>query len=206
MKKKKEEFYYKNLCSCVEIACEATKVLNETVKHYDRDVIKDKLAVMHELEQKGDAKRHKMMAALNKAFITPIEREDLVSLSNCLDDITDGVEDILLEIYMCDVAEIRKDVIPMLELLQKCIKALGEVMDELKDFKHSKTIEKCIINVNEIEEKGDQLFVENMHNLHMDKDVRTIIVWRNIYECIENCIDACEHTADIVSAVMMKNT
>lgn len=206
MKKKKEDFYYKNLSTCVEVAYDAAVVLKETVNEYNIDDIKEKLTVMHELEQKGDAKMHKMMSALSQAFITPIEREDLVALSNYLDDITDAVEDVMLEIYMSNVEKIRKDIIPMLDLLMESIDALGSVIKELKDFKHSKTIEKGIIHVNDLEEKGDQLFVENMHRLYQESDIRTIIIWRHIYECIENCLDSCEHAADIVATVMMKNS
>ena len=206
MKKRKEEFYFKNLCNCVEISYDAAKMLRDIMDDFDKDTIKEKVNAMHELEQKGDNQKHKMMEALSQAFITPIEREDLIALSNYLDDITDAVEDVLLQIYMCDVEKIRKDVMPMIILLQECIRELGKVLKELEDFKHSKTIGKYIINVNDLEEKGDQLFVENMHCLYQEGDIRTIVTWRKIYECLENCMDTCEHAADIVSTVMMKNS
>ena len=160
---------------------------------------------MHELEQKGDAKKHKMMAALSQAFITPIEREDLVALSGYLDDITDAVEEILVQIYMCNVEFIRTDTLPMVELLVACIGALGEVLGELKNFKHSKLLENRIIRVNELEEQGDMQYVETMHRLHQENDLRAILVWSNIYQTIENCMDTCEHTADVVTTVIMKN-
>ena len=105
MKKKKEEFYYKNLCSAMEYAYQAAQFLTETLKHFDKETIQEKLDAMHELEQKGDVKKHKMMKALSQAFITPIEREDLVSLSGYIDDITDAVEEVLLQIYMSNVTE-----------------------------------------------------------------------------------------------------
>ncbi|MBQ8038861.1 MAG: DUF47 family protein [Lachnospiraceae bacterium] len=206
MKKRKEEFYYKNLSNCVEISYDTAKMLKNIISDFNKDKIKGQLDEMHELEQKADSQKHKMMKALSQAFITPIEREDLIALSNYLDDITDAVEDVLLHIYMCDVSQIRKDVMPMVMLLLDCIKELGKVLQELPDFKHSKSIEKYIINVNELEEKGDQLFVENMHRLYQEEDIRTIISWRKIYECLENCMDSCEHAADIVSTVMMKNS
>ena len=206
MKKKKEEFYFKNLNSCVEISYEAAKLLMDVTKNFEQEKIGKKLDEMHELEQKADSKKHKMMEALSTAFITPIEREDLIALSHCLDDITDSIEDVLLQIYMCNVSKIRKDVFPMIELLLECIKELGQVLNELPEFKHSKAISKYIINVNDIEEKGDKLFIKNMHNLHKEDDVRTIIEWRKIYECLENCMDSCEHAADIVSTVIMKNS
>ena len=206
MKKKKEEFYYKNLCSAIEYSYQAAQFLSETLKNYDQEMLPEKLDAMHELEQKGDAKKHKMMKALSQAFITPIEREDLVALSGYIDDITDAVEEVLLQIYMSNVSAIRTDVFPTLDLLSECIKALGDVLEELKDFKHSKVIEDYIIRVNDLEEQGDRLYVENMHTLHQEDDIRNVVIWRTIYEYLENCIDTCEHVADIVGMVIMKNS
>ena len=39
-----------------------------------------------------------------------------------------------------------------------------------------------------------------------EKDVRNVIAWREIYTYLEKCADACEHVADIVGSVAMKNT
>lgn len=206
MKKKKEEFYYKNLRTCVECSYQAALFLQENLKNYDKAALKDKLAQMHELEQKADAKKHKMMTALSQAFITPIEREDLIALSNYLDDITDAVEEVMLQIYMCQVEQIREDMLPMAELLVECIQALSDVIQELKDFKHSKMIGEYIIRVNDLEEKADALHLKSMYRLHGEQDLRTIMVWRIIYEYMESCMDTCEHAADIVATVIMKNT
>lgn len=206
MKKKKEEFYYKNLRSCVDYSYQAALLLQENLKNYNKDDLKKKLDQMHEIEQKADAKKHKMMAALSQAFITPIEREDLIALSNYLDDITDAVEEVLLQVYMCQVDKIREDMLPMAALLTECIQALGDVLQELKNFKHSKVIDDYIIRVNDLEEKGDALYLENMYRLHGETDVRTVMIWRIIYEHMENCMDTCEHAADIVTTVMMKNS
>lgn len=205
-KKKKEEFYYKNLSASVEYSYQAAQFLRETLTHFHRGSMEAQLAQMHDIEQKADAKRHKMMAALGQEFITPIEREDLVSLSSCLDDITDAVEEILLQIYLSHIPSIRGDVFPMLELLLECIQALQQVLEELKHFRHSKKIEGYIIRVNDLEERGDTLYRESMYRLHEETDVRTILNWRGIYECIENCMDTCEHAADIVDMVIMKNS
>ncbi len=205
MKKKKEEFYFKNLCAAIEYSYQAAQFLKETLEHYDKKTLQEKLDAMHDLEQKGDIKKHKMMKALSQAFITPIEREDLVSLSSYLDDITDAVEEVLLQIYMSNVETIREDVFPTLNLLLECIQALGDVLEELKDFKHSKVIEDYIIRVNDLEEQGDKLYVENMYRLHQEENIRTVVIWRTIYEYLETCMDTCEHVADIVGMVIMKN-
>ena len=206
MKEKKDEFYYKNLNACIDYSYQAAQFLKETLEQFQIDMLQEQIAEMHEIEQKADTKRHKMTKVLSKAFITPIEREDLVELSSNLDDITDAVEEVMLQIYMSNVSVIRPDVFPMLNLLLDCIKALGDVLKELKDFKHSKKIEEYIIRVNDLEEQGDKLYLENMYQLHKEKDTLLIVSWRKIYDCLENCLDSCEHTADIVETVIMKNS
>lgn len=206
MKKKKDEFYFKNLSSCIDYSYKGAIYLKEILEQYDKDTLEEKLEIMHELEQKADGKKHKMMSAISRAFITPIEREDLVALSSYLDDITDAVEEVLLQIYMSNIDIIREDVLPMVNLLADCIKALGEVIKELKNFKHSKVIAEYIIRVNDLEEQGDNLYMENMYRLHKEQDIRTVVIWRPIYEHLENCIDTCEHAADIVTTIMLKNS
>lgn len=203
---KKDTFYFKNLYDCVECSYRAAQFLEETVREFDKTAIQEKMNEMHKLEQTGDAKKHEMMAALNKAFITPIEREDLVDLSDNLDDITDAIEEVLLQIYMCNVEEIRDDVLLTIHSLLDCIRCLRDVLKEFPNFKNSSAIAECIIKVNDLEEQGDALYMENMYRLHQENDVRTIVIWRTIYECIEACFDTCEHTADIVEMVMMKNS
>ena len=77
----------------------------------------------------------------------------------------------------------------------------------LKNFKHSKELKPSIIRMNTLEEKEDELFISSMRKLHVEEqDVRNIIAWREIYTYLEKCADACEHVADIVGSVAMKNS
>nr|WP_297932594.1 DUF47 family protein [uncultured Lachnoclostridium sp.] len=94
----------------------------------------------------------------------------------------------------------------MLYVRLACIQSLGDVLKKFHNLKSLTTISKHIVKVNDLEERGDQLYKENMYRLYREEDVRRIVMWRNIYECIENCFDTCEHAADIVQAVIMKNS
>lgn len=175
------------------------------LRTFEVEKLPENMAHMHEIEHKADMKKHKMMKTVSEAFITPIEREDLVALSNFIDDITDAVEDILRQIYITDIKTLRNDMIQSVETLESTIGFLKELMKQLPDFKHSKMIDKLIVEVNDCEEKGDCLFMDSMRNLYQETDVRTIIVWKDIYQCIENCMDTCEHVADAVEMIVMKN-
>ena len=47
---------------------------------------------MKEYETKGDIFVHEVITQLNDAFITPIEREDILQLAMSMDDVLDGLE------------------------------------------------------------------------------------------------------------------
>ena len=207
MKKKnsKDEFYFNNLSKCLKLAESAVALLTEYLSDYDSSRAEEYIASMHDIEQKADARRHKFMSTVSEAFITPIEREDLLALSNYIDDIVDGIEDILRHIYIAKVSVIRDDLPAMLDVLKNSVAALRRLVREMPDFKHSKQIEKLIIEVNDLEEQGDGLYMNSMRRLYSEKDIREILVWKDIYDCIETCIDTCEHAADTVRTVVMKN-
>ena len=70
-----------------------------------------------------------------------------------------------------------------------------------------KDLKEKIIRINTLEEVADQMFIENMHDLHSaDSNVLEIIAWREIYSYLEKCADACEEIADVVGSIVMNNT
>ncbi len=202
---KRDQFYFDNLSECIGISERAAHALLADLKDYDKVMLEEQLLEMHHIENTGDHSKHKLTEAVIRDFITPLEREDLVSLSNLIDDITDCIEELLRSIYIADVDEIRADIIPIIEVLVNCIATLKELVNEFKDFKKSKKIKELIILVNDYEEHGDRYYMKSLRDLYLSKDIGTIVIWKDIYEYIENCFDTCEDVADIIQTVMMKN-
>lgn len=80
-------------------------------------------------------------------------------------------------------------------------------MGEFENFKHSKKIHSLIVGLNDVEEECDKLYLSSMRDLARNsQDVLTTIAWRDIYNCMEACADACEHVSECVGSVIMKNT
>ena len=80
-------------------------------------------------------------------------------------------------------------------------------MGEFENFKRSKKIKELIVALNDVEEECDQLYLRSMRDLTQNgKDVLAILAWRDIYEGLEACADACEHVSECVGTVIMKNT
>ena len=207
MSKKSDSYYFQNFIECVECGCQAAKMLEDNLNHFDTGLLQDKLDELHRIEHDADKKKHEMMAVLVKAFITPIEREDIILLSQSIDEVTDKIEDVLIRIYINNVQQIRPEALAVIKVIIRCCEALKEVMEEFADFRKSKTLHGLIIEINALEEEGDRLFIESMRKLHAEvTDPIEIIAWREIYVYLEKCCDACEHVADVVESVIMKNT
>ena len=64
-----------------------------------------------------------------------------------------------------------------------------------------------IVALNDAEEECDRFYLKSMRSLAKESNnVWTVIAWRDIYDCMESCADACEHVSECVAAVIMKNT
>ena len=148
-----------------------------------------------------------MTDKLARAFITPIEREDIVELSQNIDTMTDQVEDVLMRIYMGNVQEIEPDALEMTDVVIQCCEKVRDLLKTFSDFRHSKEMKNRIIEINDLEETSDRLFMKSMRKLHTEcSDPLHIIVWREIYIYLERCADAWEDVADTVASGVMKNS
>lgn len=207
MSKKQDAFYFDNFVACAECSCQAIRLLQETLSDFRPGEISGRLTEIHEIEHQADSKKHILTDKLAKAFITPIEREDIISLSHHIDEVTDKIEDVLIRIYINNVQTIRPDAMELIRIVENCCKALTELLGEFSNFRHSDSIRKKIISINSLEEEADSLYIESMRRLHAEeKDPLEVIAWREIYDYLEKCADACEHAADTVGNIVMKNS
>lgn len=207
MSKKQDAYYYNNFITCAEYSCKAVHLLKEILTDFKPDEISAKMKEIHDIEHQADDAKHAMTDKLAKAFITPIEREDILALSHHIDDVTDKVEEVLIRIYINNVQEIPKEALQLLDIVCKCCEEVRNLLKEFADFKHSKSLRDKIISINTMEEEADALYISSMRKLHVeDKDVLHIIAWSEVYSYLEKCADACEHVADTVGSVVMKNS
>ena len=162
---------------------------------------------MPEVDHSKDEKKHDLLNVLTKAFITPLEREDITLLSQNIDEVIDKIEDVLLRIYCNNVRIIRPDALKLCEVIIRCSEAVKKLLAEFADFRKSKQLHDYIVTINTLEEEADELFISSMRMLHTTcSDPIMVITWREIYIYLEKCVDACEHVADTVEGVIMKNS
>lgn len=204
---KGDKFYYENFAACTALSKKAASYLVECLENYDASKVEDMLAQMHSIEHSADMKKHEMNEALAKAFVTPVDREDLDMLSQNLDNVIDIIEEIMQKFYIYDIQKIDPPAVEFAKNVVRSCELLCDMMAEFENFKRSKKIHSLIIALNDVEEECDKLYMTSMRALtQSDTEVLTVVSWRKIYETFEACADACEHVSECVGSVIMKNT
>ena len=201
---RKEEVFFDLFVETTELACTAAKKLDDLVTKLDD--VEEKIKTIKKIEHDCDQSIHKIMKQLNRSFITPIDREDIYEIAKALDNITDEIECVAHRFTMFNVTSVTDYAGAFSNLIVFCTKELKDLMVELKNLKTSKIIAKKIIEVNRIENEGDDLYRVAMTALFSSQvDPVDVIKWKDIYDHLENTLDACEDVANIVEGVVMKN-
>lgn len=204
---KGDKFYFENFVASASLSQKAAAYLVDCLGNYDPEKIETMMTEMHEIENQADIKKHEMSAALAKAFVTPVDREDLDMLSRQLDDVTDMIEEVLQILYINNIQSVDGEAVEFAKNIVKACQLLCELMEEFENFKRSKKIKELIITINDVEEDCDQLYLHSMRALSRDtSDAFRFMAWRDMYEHLEGCADAIEHVSECVGSVIMKNT
>lgn len=207
-KKEKDYDYFDYFIRTAAFACEAAACLHDSLADFNEDLFRSRMAKMHEIENRADNEKHDMMSRLSHEFITPIEREDIVALAQNLDDVVDAIDDVMLRIDMYCLTEVCAEALVFTEMIIKCCDELYRAVTEFRSFKSSTALRESIRLINSIESEGDKLHSNCVRALFRtpDIDAKTVIAWSGIYEDLEMCLDACEHSTDVMESVIMKNT
>lgn len=199
--------YFKMMAETAVCAKGAADKLKDILENFTPATLDGSMREMHDIEHHGDDLKHQLVAKLVREFITPIEREDIMALVDQTDDVIDSIEDVVLKMYMYNIREVLPEAVRFAEIVCACAGELVVVFEEFADFKKSKKIQASIIEINRLEEDGDTLYVNAVRKLYEgDVDPVRATAWTEVFTCLEKCCDMCEHAADLVSNVIMKNT
>lgn len=199
--------YFKLIEQQVEHCVQASDLLANILNDYSPEKLSAQRTEMHNIEQMADEIHHDILTKLSAEFITPIDQEDIVHLVQIIDDVTDALDEVVLDFYMFHVDKAPVDAPAFAQLVNRCVKALHEAVKELKNFKKPETLRKLLVAVNSIEGEADSAFVEAIHNLFgAETESKVLIGNKAIYESLENCCDLCEHASDVIEQIIIKNT
>ena len=160
------------------------------------------------IEHEADVHVHRCLKLVEEAFVTPIDRSDIVEIIKEIENITDNIDAIANHTYMMCVKEVNEASRNLMNLVVEACAKLEELMKSLKNYKKNfKKIDDLIIEINHIEEVGDKTYLNAMRTLfEFETDAKKVIVYKMLYESLENALDKCEDVADIVQKIIISKT
>jgi len=182
---------------------EAAGLLYEGACAGNSDMQKKSLKIK-ELEQRGDEVIHEIYTKLNQTFITPLDPEDIHSLSSHLDDVLDGIEEVAHRIPAYHIDPIPPVAVEVCRSIVACAEQLKIAFEALSQDR--KLLQPCI-EINRIEDDTDELIRNAVQELfEKETDPIKIMKLKEIYELLEQTTDYCEDVADALQNVIVKNS
>lgn len=204
---KKQNDYFELIQKQSAYCVEASNLLEDILCKFNADSVETYRTQMHGIEHQADEIHHDILKKLSTEFITPIDQEDILRLVQIIDDITDALDEVIMDVYMYHIDVIPERTADLSRIVNQCVKALHEATAELKNFKKPEKLRGLLIKVNDIEIEADGVYMESIYALFgSDLDGKALLGAKAVYEGLENCCDLCEHAADVIEQVIIKNT
>jgi uncharacterized protein len=160
---------------------------------------------MKDYERKGDQFIHELIVDLNKTFITPLEREDILELAMKMDDVLDGYEQWASRVEIYHFINPPDLMVKFVDILLAATKEISEATKHLQRRKLL-NIRSHVIKINDYESQCDELLQESIRDLFAnEKDPIKIIQYKELYEMLEAIADSCEDVANTLETIIMRN-
>jgi predicted phosphate transport protein (TIGR00153 family) len=154
-------------------------------------------------EQDGDRITHAIVQRLNQTFVTPIDREDILELASAMDDIVDFTEEVADYLGLYKIEAPMEQAQHLAQILLAATRQISEAMPRLRTFKD---ISQHTVEINRLENDGDRTVREAIASLFDGGiDPMVVIRWKDIFERLEEAIDATERVANILEGIVIKN-
>ena len=183
-------------------ALRAAELLDEMLATYP-----EKAELAREIvlcEHEGDRITYDTVQRLNSTFVTPIDREDILALASGLDDIVDLTEEAAdyLGLYKIEAPMVQAE--QLAQILREACRQIAEAMPRLRGFKD---ISHFTNEIHRLETEGDRVTREAVASLFTTGiDPMVVIRWKDIFERLEEAIDATECVANTLANIVVKNS
>jgi len=158
-----------------------------------------------EIENLCDEVTHQIIKKLNQTFITPIDREDIHALAGGRDDIVDAIEYTARRVMLYRIGESTDYARNMTRVLLELARELEKGIKSLES--DSETAMKTCLEIHRLESEGDVCHRAAIDSIFANEtDALRVIKYKELYEKLERSMDRCEDVANVIEAIVLKNS
>jgi uncharacterized protein len=183
-------------------ALEAARATEQRLREFPDTSVSHEL--VKELESEGDRLTHDVIQLLNTQYVTPLDREDIYALATAIDDVVDHIE------HASDLLGLYRIEGPMEQAVEQgrvLVAATEALARALATLRTPESVRQQLVEIKRLEDEGDRIVRDAIAALFENEDVspRVIIRWKDIFEALEQAIDACDRTAHVIGNIVVKN-
>jgi uncharacterized protein Yka (UPF0111/DUF47 family) len=167
--------------------------------------IRSLAARIKDLEHQADLITHSCVERLHRTFITPFDRDDIHRLITRMDDVMDYIESAGIAVALYELSEMTVPARQLADVLVRATESVAIAVGGLKTVKESRTILEACIEVNRLENEGDEILRGALADLFRGAtDPLLVLKWKEVYEALENATDRCEDVANVIEGVVLE--
>ncbi|MFA9288016.1 DUF47 domain-containing protein [Comamonas sp. SY3] len=190
---------------------EAAHAFSQLVANYNDPHLREKYNQdVDNAERAADRVTHEVNRTLHKTFITPIDREQIHSLINTMDDVADLIQDSAETMALYDVRHMTEEITRLTDLSVKCCERVRDavkMLDRIADPATTEAAIKTCEEIDRLESDADRVMRSAMSKLFREEpDVREVIKLKAIYELLETITDKCEDVANHIEGIILENS
>lgn len=203
----RQEHFFQLLAQAASNVNAAAKLLLDVM--HQRGDLDENVRRLKKVEHAGDEVTHKIFDALNRAFVVPIDREDIAQLASALDDVVDSVEEAATRFQIYRIAKPTALAAGFARLLADQAAVIESAIPLIDGLPDRKKLRDCIVELHRLENEGDELMTQALAGIYDGAaDVPSLIVatkWADVYERLEQATDHGERVGVALEAILGKN-
>ena len=160
-------------------------------------------------EHEGDQITRQIFEALNRSFITPLDREDIRSIASDLDNILDYMDEVAQYLVLFELSSSPEALVQFADILVEMISEIDRATGLIWNLSdaNAKAAQEAIVHVSDLENQADSLYNTVIAGLFKrdSEDSIVIMKWKEIYDGLEDACDACTDYTHALGSVVIKN-
>jgi predicted phosphate transport protein (TIGR00153 family) len=190
---------------------EAMNAFSNLVNNYSDLNLREKyITDIREAEKAADRVTREVGRSIHKTFITPIDREQIHSLINTMDDVADLIQSAAQTLTLYDIHKMTEAIVSLTDISSKCclrLQSVVKLLDKIGEQANSEAALKTCEEIDQLESDADYILRSAMSKLFREEtDVRELIKLKAIYELLETISDKCEDVANLIEGIVLENS
>jgi hypothetical protein len=207
----RDESFFEMFNEHAAFTAEGARAFLAMLSNYDDTRLREQHAAAVDVaERAADKITAEVQRRLHRSFITPIDREQIHSLINRMDDVADLLQDTSEVLSLYNVQHLSEDVLRLGEISVRCCERMQHAVSLLPRLREPAIADAAIKTCQEIdqlESDADRVMRSAMSRLFRDEiDTRELIKLKAIYEHLETISDRCEDVANLIEGIVLEAT